>query len=111
MIFETYPCLSCKYFETSCRNGNATRTEYCDQRDLCTHEEYVMRVEADRKKTENFYKDLVGSCKGTQYKYEICVDEMAELMHISLEEADDWEDKLILYKITERQNGGIVTNA
>ena len=92
-------CLHCIYFDAC---GDVERTEPCNGK--------VSEAE-DKKKAENFFKDLVGSCKGTQYRWEIFTDEMAELMHISLEEAQEWERKLIKYGITERQNGGIVTNA
>lgn len=108
MIFLTYPCLSCKYYNTC---GDNFRTEECNGKEFCSIKEFNTRVAEDYIKTENFYKDLVGSCKGTAYKYEICTDEMADLMGLSMEEAKAWEQKLILHKIAERQNGGIVTNA
>lgn len=108
MIFLTYPCLSCKYYNTC---GDNFRTEECKGKELCKLIEFNTRVAEDYIRTENFYKDLVGSCKRTAYKYEICTDEMADLMGITIEEAKDWERKLILHHIAERQNGGIVTNA
>lgn len=100
---RNFVCDHCKYF-LSC--GDETRTEPCKGYFF-----YNKEKEEDKQKTVNFYKDLVGSCKGTMYKYEIFTEEMAELMGISVEEAEEWERKIIKYGISERQNGGIVTNA
>lgn len=92
-------CYKCIYYNVC---GDVDRTESCDGK---------VSEDADRKRTEHFFKDLVGSCKGTQYRWEIYTDEMAHLMGISLETAREWEQKIIKYGISERQNGGIVTNA
>lgn len=92
-------CYECIYFDAC---GDADRMEPCKG--------YVSE-DVDRKSTENFFADLVGSCKGTAYRWEIFTDEMAELMGIPLKEAEEWERKIIKYGITERQNGGVVVNA
>lgn len=92
-------CMSCIYFETC---GDVERTEPCNGK---------VTEEEDKKRTEHFFKDLVGSCKGTQYRWEIFTNEMAELMGITLQEAAMWEQKIVRYGISERQNGGVVTNA
>lgn len=107
-MVREYICQYCKYFPNC---GDEERTEPCKGYKMISYEEYCKAEEADRKKTEHFFKDLVDSCKGTRYRWEICTDEMAELMGISLEKAKEWERKILKYEISERQNGGVVINA
>lgn len=106
--YQDYPCEFCKYYSTC---GDWEREQDCEGFSLTSYEEYMKWRKEDEQKTKNFYKDLVGSCKGTRYRWEICTDEMAELMGIPLKVAEIWERKIIRYGISERQNGGIVTNA
>ena len=92
-------CYHCIYF-SAC--GDVDRIEPCKGK---------VTEEEDRTSAKNFFADLVGTCKGTRYRWEIFTEEMADLMGITVKEAEVWERKLIKYGITERQNGGIVTNA
>lgn len=93
-------CFTCKSQRT------CTMAPRCSYQGCASHEEQITQAQA-----REFYRDLCGTVYGNANKTSqgiMPVTLIAKHMNITLAKAAEFCDAMIMYGITERQNGMVV---